>query len=392
MAPQAPPAPAAAQHGGQAQVQIAPWPFPVGVFDTQNASDYQETKTMTTGTVKFPDVKVEPDGWLRGLWFEFDYVVATNTNTIAFAGEDSPFDAIDTVLFRDTGGEQIFGPVGGYDWMTANKFGAYHAQGDPRADQSYSVTTGSVAASGSFHFCLYLPLEISASDALGDVQNISENSIYRVELTMAASATVFSQAPGTLGAMTVTTVQDSYTEPNAAMALSGRPVSSGPPSPGLLQYWKTEDDSSIPASSHSTLITNGISNGYRCIILKLTDASSPPSREAGEDNWPSPLEITLGTQRLRNLYQNTWLDKMGRDYQSTSVTRDVAGGLEAGVYVVGFHKDTGIKPGNESRRKYLRTKSGNTFKIRGTYGGAGTLWIFSNYVVPKDNNFSTIVA
>lgn len=384
------PAPQAAPTGSAAPAPVLnPWPFPVGVLDTQNASDYDETKTMTTGNVKFPDVKVEPDGWLRGVWFDFDLVTAGNTAAVAFEA-DAPFNGIDTVLFRDTGGEQIFGPFNGYDWMTTNKFGGYQAQGDPRGDQNYTATTGTAATGGSAHWTLYLPLEISAADALGDVQNRSENSLYRVEIIMAASTTVYSTAPTTLGDLTIKTAQDSYTEPVAAMSLSGRPVSSAPPSPGTLQYWKQEDDSSIPNGSHTTLITNGIGYGYRNVLFKIVDSSG--SRATGDGYWPDPLEVTLGTSRIRNYYKKIWQDKMGRLFQWSSTTADDAFARENGVYLLWFDQDVSLMPGDEARRKYLRTKTGNTFKVKGTYSGAGTLYITSNYIIPRNNDFAQVVA
>src|SRR5215469_18228321 len=145
--PQLPPQQATqAAHGpgGQAAPVLAPWPFPVGVLGTENMSDYDQTKTMSTGTVQFPDVQVAPDGWTRGLWFDVNAVATSNTNTVTFngdasAGSGAPFTAINTVLFRDTGGEQIFGPFNGYDWMTTNKYGGYFNLGDPRNDVNYST-------------------------------------------------------------------------------------------------------------------------------------------------------------------------------------------------------------------------------------------------------------
>jgi hypothetical protein len=381
--------------GAKAAPVMNPWPFPVGVLDTQNASDYNETVTMGASASRFPDVKVEPDGWLRGLWFDIAGVVTGNTSTVTFAGDTAagtgaPFSAINTVLFRDTGGEQIFGPFNGFDWENTNKFGAYHAQGDPRADLNYSTTNSSSATgAGSFHYTLYLPLEISAADALGDVENRSENSIYRVELTLEQSSVVYTTAPSSLPVVTIMTTQDSYTEPVAAMALSGRPVSSAPPSPGTLQYWKQEDDT-MPGTSSSTLITNGIGNGYRNIIFKLIRSSG--TRANGQSDWPSPIELTLGTSRVRNLYIKPWMDKAGRAFQLTSATADTANGWENGVFPMWFTQDVGIKPGDEARRKYLRTKTGNTFKVRGTFANAGTLYITSNYLVPRNNDFSQIVA
>lgn len=381
--------------GGKAPAgPVATWAFPVGVLGTENASDYTQTVTMGAGTIRFPDVKVEPDGWLRGIWFDVTGVVTANTATVAIAsdattGTGAPFSQINTVLFRDTGGEQIFGPFGGYDWATINKFGAYHAQGDPRADLNYSATTSSATNAGSSHFTLYLPLEISAADSLGDVENRSENSVYRVELTLEASSVVFTTAPSpNLPQVTIMTTQDSYTEPVAAMALAGKAVAQAPPSPGTLQYWKQEDDT-MPGASASTLITNGIGNGYRNIIFKLIRSSG--TRANGQSDWPSPLEVTLGTSRIRNLYKLPWMDRVGRNFQLTGAA-DAANGWENGVFPWTFAKDVGIKPGDEARRMYLRTKTGNTFKVRGTFGSAGTLYITSNYIVPKNNNFSTIVA
>lgn len=395
--PANPPAQQGAPQGGKAAPVVAPWPFPVGVLDTQNASDYDQTKTMSTGAVQFPDVQVQPDGWTRGIWFDVNAVATSNTNTVTFngdaaAGTGAPFSMINTVLFKDTGGEQIFGPFNGYDWMTTNKFGGYFEVGDPRADYNYSTTTGSATNSGSAHFSLYLPLEISAADSLGAVENRSENSIYRVSLTLEQSSIVYGQAPLNLPAVEIKTTQDSYTEPVAAVALSGRPVSQAPPSPGTLQYWKQEDDSSIPGSgAHSTLITNGIGNGYRNIIFKLIRNSG--TRANGTADWPDPQELDLGTTRIRNLYKKTWQDKMFRTYGFTAApgTADVANGLENGIFTQWYDLDTGMTPGNESRRKYLRTKPGNTFKVRGSYGNAGVLYITSNYVVPRNNDFSQIV-
>ena len=388
----------AAPGQGKAPAPVqAPWPFPVGVLDTQNASDYDQTKTMSTGAVQFPDVQVQPDGWTRGIWFDVNAVCTSNTNTVTFngdaaAGTGAPFSSINTVLFRDTGGEQIFGPFNGYDWMTTNKFGTYQFVGDPRNDYNYSTTTGSATNSGSFHFSLYLPLEISAADSLGTVENRSENSIYRVQLTLEQSSVVYGQAPTNLPAVEIKTTQDSYTEPVAAMSLSGRPIAQAPPSPGTLQYWKQEDDASIPGSgAHSSLITNGIGNGYRNIIFKLIRTSG--TRANGTSDWPDPQELDLGTTRIRNLYKKTWQDKMVRNFGFVAApnTPDVANGLENGIFVLPFTIDTSLIPGDESRRKYLRTKPGNTLKLRGTYGNAGTLYITSNYIVPRNNDFSQIV-
>src|ERR1700749_2866460 len=152
----APAAPASKTKGGDgaAAPVLAPWPFPVGVLGTENVSDYDQITTMTTATQKLPDVRVQPDGWLRGMLVDITVTTSGNSATVAFT-EDGMLAVIDTVLFSDTGGEQIFGPFGSYDGACANKFGGYQAVGDPRADLNYVATTGAGGTGGSGHVTLY---------------------------------------------------------------------------------------------------------------------------------------------------------------------------------------------------------------------------------------------
>jgi hypothetical protein len=385
--PAAPPMAPGQQTNAKAPV-LAPWPFSVGVLGTENLSDYDQLTVMTAATQKLPDVRVQPDGWLRGIWFDINIVTAGNAATVAFT-EDGILAIINTILFRDTGGEQIFGPFGSYDWSTTNKFGGYNAQGDTRTDIGFLATAGAGATGGSGHVTLYMPLEISAADSLGTVENRSENSIYRVEVTLAASTAVYSTAPTTLPTVEIKTTQDSYTEPVAAMTLSGRGVSTSPPSPGTLQYWKQEN-ALVPAATASVLITNGIGNGYRNIIFKLIRSAG--TRANGEADFPDPLEVTLGTSRTRLYAKATWRDKMGRVFELLSTTPDTSLGKENGVFPMWFTQDVSVKAGDEARRRYQRTKTGNTYKVRGPWGNAGTLFITTNYVVPRGNDFSQIVA
>ena len=381
----APPAPGAAPPrapAGPAAAPVQSWPFPVGVFDEEIENSYAQTVTATTATVQFPDVQIEPDGWSRGWWFDFTITaVNSNTNTVVISA-DFPFNGVDTVLLKGTNVPQTFGPFGGYDWENINKFGAYQPSGDPRADQGYSVTTGTATNAGSAHWILYMPLEVSQHDALADLQNQSDNSVYRVAVTQEATTTMYTTAP--TGAVTVALAveQDSYSEPVAALALNGRPIMNAPPVPGTRQCWQQEDDSGIVASSHTTKITNGIGFAYRGINLKLVNSSG--SRATGEGYWGDPVEIWLGGTRLKYLKQSVWKAKMGRKYRLKGTNAaDTAEGFENGVRVLNWNQDVNLAPGNDARRKLLRTQDGNVFKIVQTYSGAGTLYMTSNYVIPR---------
>jgi hypothetical protein len=388
----APPAPAQGQappSGSQAAV-IPPWPFPVGVFDEEIQNAYDNTVTVTSATVQFPDVEIEPDGWSRGWWFDFNMVAGSNAATVAFT-EDFPFCAVSTVLLKGTNVPQTFGPFGGYDWACINKYGGYQPVGDPRNDQAYNGGTAGSGFTGA-HWTLYLPLEISRHDALGDLQNQSDNSVYRVAITAAASATMFTTAPTNAPTIELKVEQDSYSEPVAALALGGRPIMNAPPVPGTRQCWQQEDDTGIVASSHTTKITNGIGYAYRNI--HLIERRAGTSRANGESDFPDPLDLWLGGTRIKRLSKNVWKTKTGRKFSLRTTTADAAGGPENGVRVVTFDQDVNMAPGNEARRGYLRTQDGNVFKLVGSWANAGTLWINSNYVIPAGGptNNAQIVA
>jgi hypothetical protein len=128
------------------------------------------------------------------------------------------------------------------------------------------------------------------------------------------------------------------------------------------------------------------------ILLRLVNGSG--SRATGEGYYPDPLDVWLGGTRIKRHKQSIWKAKIGRDYELSSTTADTANGPENGIRVLYWNKDIGIKPGNEARRKYLRTQDGNVLKLVGSYGGAGELYITSNYVIPRGGpaNNANIVA
>jgi hypothetical protein len=389
-APHAPPGGAPQGAAGAQAPVIPPWPFPVGVFDSEIQDSYDKTLTVSAATQSFADVEIEPDGWARGWWFDFLMVAASNVAVVAFT-EDFPFCGVQTVLLKGTNVPQTFGPFSGYDWENVNKYGGYQPIGDPRNDQSYNGGTAGAGFTGA-RWNLYLPLEISQHDALGDLQNQSDNSVYRVAVTLNTSAAMFTTAPTNAPTVELRVVQDSYSEPVAALALGGRPVMDAPPLPGTRQCWQQEEDTGIVGATHTTKITNGIGYAYRMVILKQMRAGT--SRANGELDYPDPLEVWLGGTRVKRHEQAIWKTKMGRSYGLVTTVADTKNGPENGVRILGWASDVNSEPGNDARRKLFRTQDGNVFKLVGAWGNAGTLWITSNYIIPRGGpaNNAQIVA
>lgn len=387
--------------GGQAQAQVPSWPFPTGVLRSENP-DYDQSKAMAGTAVQMPNYTLEPTGWLRGLEFQVDITVAGNvTNVVAFAA-DGPFNAINKITFKDTGNREVFGPLGGYDWMTIDKFGAYANVADPRADLSFTQTVGAVGTGGSASFILYLPLELVARDALGTVENKSDNTAWKAEIWIEGTTVVYpSVAPSTTPTVRIRITEDSYTEP-AATSGGGRPFADTPPRVGTLQYWVQEASAGLSGTNQYNL-DNGIGYPIRNLIYKLVRSAG--TRANGDADWPDPVTLTYGKVQLFQRYKNLWISKIGRSYGAnppttttaagvTTANVDTAGGRENGVFPVWFTDDFDIAPGSELRNGYLVTKTGTVLKWKGTLVGGNTdiLNVLSNYVIPPNNDYYSLLS
>jgi hypothetical protein len=393
----APIAMAPAPKGAQAQ-PLPSWPFPTGVLRSENP-DYDQTKTQVATAVQMPNYTLEPTGWLRGLDFQVDVVTSANAAAVAFVA-DGVWTFINKITFKDTGNREVFGPLGGYDWMTIDKYGAYYNIGDPRSDLSYTQVVGAVGTGGSTSFVLYLPLELVARDALGTVENKSDNTAWKAEIWIEGTAATYTVAPTTPGTVRIRITEDSYTEPASASG-GGRPFADTPPKVGTLQYWVQESSAGLSGTGSYNL-DNGIGYPIRNLIYKLTRAGV---RSTGDADWPDPVTLTYGKVQLFQRYKNLWISKIGRNFgdQTPAVTVaagvttanvDVAGGRENGVFPVWFTDDFSIQPGAELRNGYLVTKTGTVLKWKGTLVGGNTdiVNVLSNYVIPPNNDYYALLS
>lgn len=369
---------------GQA-APVAPWPFPVGVYES-TTQDYDESVTQTTSPVQFPIYNFTPTGWLRGAWFQFDMTVTgQSTNSVSYHN-DNPWSVINKMTFYDLGQQPVIGPIGGYDWYTINVYGAYQFQGDPKGDITYSASTGTGSTAGSFTFVLYLPLEIVGRDALGTVQNESKPG-WKVELWMDSQANTYNQVPSVEGSLRVRVFPDSYTEP-AEAAPGGRPYSQTPPKPGTKQYWRSENETQPSGSSEYDLV-NGIGFPIRNILWKVIDTSAGTRSDS---DFPDPVTVTYGNVQLLQMTQTQWKTRAGRDFNLTSTTADNAFAWKTGVFPEYFTKDFGLHPGAELRYKYLQTKINTVLRLSGSFGAACTLYALTNWVVPPTGDYFSLLS
>lgn len=371
-----------------------PYPFPVGVYESQ-VIDYDNSVVQQTTPVQMPIWNLSPTGWLRGVWFDFAMTTAGNAATTVFSTDSTAggFVGVQKVILYDLGGEVVLS-LSGYEWMIVNKFGGYFELGDPRADPTASQTAGAGATGGSFHHTLYLPLEAVRRDALGTVQNESKPG-WKIELWMDSSGQTYSTPPTTLGTLRVRGTLDSYTEP-AAGAPNGRPFAQTPPVPGSLQYWKSENN---PLSSGNAKydLTNGIGFPLRNIIFYARDAGNS-TRATADANWPDPSTLLIGNVNYFTRLKNLWISKMAKEYgfspsqtQWTPPASDLPQTRENAVFPVWFTSDLDSHPGDEARFKYIDTQVNSLIRFTGTFGGTVTFFAVTNWLAtPSKNRYALI--
>jgi hypothetical protein len=371
------------QQAQQAQA-AARRPFITGsrVIDKQT---YDQTKTLTTSTQRLPTYELDTDGYTAGLYVYVQCTTAANAAAVTFAA-DGPSNAIDTITFSDTSNNPIVGPMGGHDLQTAVKYGGYSFVDDIRQSPVYSATTGAGATGGSFAIPFLLPIEIVHRDSLGALLNKSASAVFKLDITLAANATIYTVAPTTPGSVRVRIQQYGWMDPNAT-DLKGNPVAQNPPALNTVQYWDKQTYTLNAGSIAQRLQT--FDGMVRNIIFELRDSTG--SRQQGDSDFPDPFLLQYETAQPIQRVRDIWRHMIGQHFGYVAAV-ETAGGRDYGTYPETYCRDFGLKPGAESRLGYLPVSAATALRVQGTIGGTGshTLTCLINYVVPAGGDVKAI--
>jgi hypothetical protein len=377
---------AGGQRAGQAPAP-RPYPFPVGMYDNEAQDGGSMSLLQTTAAQQFPIYNITPTSWIRGVWFDFAMVVTANSgNTVSYS-KDNPVSGVQKMTLRDLGQQAVIGPIGGYDWLTLDKFGAYQNIGDPRADLTWTAVAGSGPTAGSHTYSLYLPFEFVQRDAIGTAENKSKPG-WTVELWLDSQANTYNQVPSVMGTMQVAAFPVSYSSPVSASPM-GRTFAPTPPLPGTLQYWRSENGA-MPASSSNYDLVNGIGFPIRNLIYKYLDTSSG-TRLGGDLAFPTPVTLQYGQIIMFAKTTKRWISEMGRPFGWFNTSPDTAMAREYGVFVWWRTQDFDMQPGAELRQRYLDTKTNQLVRLTGTFAAAGSLNVLTNWIQPVTADYYSLV-
>jgi hypothetical protein len=390
-------APAAPAGTGTKQAPVVSRPFITGSRFSDDFG-YDQTKTLTTATQTLPDMELDTDGYTAGLLILAECTVTANTaaSTATFL-EDSPFAVYDTVNLKDTNNKDIFGPMNGHDAYICSKYGGYKFMPDSKASPIYAVTSGTGATGGTFTFPLYLPIEIRHRDGLGALTNKSSSSVFRLKLTLAATATVWSGTTGApvAGQATFRTRIAQFGWMDSDMAdVKGNPADPEPPGIGTIQYWDKQTFTFSSGALNQRL--NSFDGGLRAMIFELRNSSL--TRSGNPTDWPDPFVFNVDKTTLINRLRQVWNHLVGEDwaFRTAEVVPGVAGTpateglhMDNGIFPMHFGKDFGHQPGDENGFGYPWVTSATALTMKGTVGAGSashTFNTFINYVKPASND------
>lgn len=336
-----------------------------------------------TGPTTLPPIPIPANGYLSHLNAEVTVTVTGGSSPALTA--DAPFNVLQSVNLRTAAGNDIITPMSGYQLYLVNKYGCQYTQApysDARMGAQYSATT-----SGA-HFFLPIPLELNARDALGALPNMAANRAFQLAITLAAIPTLISGAPSSV------TVQINFTgyywtQPPAASA-AGVAQTQQPAGNGTLSQWGVAQYPLTPGNKIIPL-TSSVGNVVRCLIFTLRNSSL--ARDGAD--WPSLVELLVDNDQLEYLTANEWQDNLQKMFRLPGNSKDAAGGLDTGVYVLPFYAMAGGTPGDVTtpNSQVLPTLDATTLALNGQAWGSGasTLEVITNSVIPASaSSFYTV--
>lgn len=348
------------------------------VFDT--GAVQLGAAVVTPGPIQLPAA-----GFLKYVQIEVIGTTAGNAATVTFAA-DGPWNAISQVSLTNSAGDSILVSFTGYQLFLINKYGLLGVDApycDPRNDGQYTATAGSGATGGSFHYMLRVPLEQDPRDAFTAVPNEAANKAYNLQFQYAASATIYGTAPTSAPTLEIIGVHHFWSAPNNTTNAAGTPQQTAPIGNGSVSMWRLQT-APLTAGDKLIQLTN-VGNVIKLYIYVLRNAAG--ARIGANTDWPAISQFIVNNDTWFYKTYSQWQQNMAQDYgyNGAVATKDVAAGLDTGVFVLSdFINQRGRALVDGPRDQWLPTLDSTLVQLRGTSFGANaaTLEIISNEIKP----------
>ncbi len=301
-------------------------PFIRASYEHREGAFLDTSTLIGAGAIQLPPADVPAFGYARFIWL----LVECTAGTIGAGvlNEDYPFVLLNQVTFKDINGAPI-----------------------------------------NAVFALIVPLEITRFDGYGALGNMNSAANYKLEITLAASATAFNTAPTTPPTVRVRAYLNAWQQPAAADA-QGNPNQTSPPGHGTIQFWSAS--TAVINTGDMKIRFTRVGNLIRNLILVYRTDDTIPVRITSE--FPDPLALNWDARQVYN---------DPRSYFSWNARHIFGLTPDTGVVVYAFPDDQDGHAGNDNRHLWLPTVQATRLEAQGVFtGSGGTLRILTNDVAP----------
>lgn len=365
------------QNPSQGQAPAALVPF-IRASQEHKESAVDISKLQTVADQDLGTFPIPAYGFLRSLLILVQATGSSVTGTTVTA--DAPFAAIKNISLSEPNGAVICQFNSGYDLAMVNKYGGYRYCQDPRAYHAYAINA---AAQGNYSFFLRIPLEINLRDALGSLPNQNSAAQFILRMTLAAFTAI--ATGGTLTTLPTVRIRvwnEEWDQPELTGEAGANQTT--PPAMNTTQYWSVQQFA-VPAGAANVRLTR-MGNYIRNLILIYRDGSNNRLSQFAAQ-WPDPLTLYWDTRPQDVLPVELFASQIYERYSYKSFTDgggaialDSCGGFDTGVQAYDFAHEFSGQVGRENRDLWLPTLGSTRLEFGGTWGSAGTLYVYTNDV------------
>ncbi len=314
-------------------------------------------------------------GYLSAIYLT---VTATGgTGVAASAGNDSPWNVLQTISLIDSNGTPLIN-LPGYSAFLARLYGGYRLF---RPDSSsYGFSAIPAAGAGNFKLIHQLFCEMSGHEGLGCLPNMDASAAWKVNVVYNPATfgtgpnNVYSTANPTGLPILTSQLEILARGKPGATDTYGNSQETEPPQPGTIGYWTSQ---TFPVNNgNNNIILTRVGNFIRNQILVFRDASGV--RSTADSSGVTPVTITYN-----------W-DAGQRYIVNVQTLREIAFDLNgfdapAGVVPLQNTSDPDGLPVNESGYEWMPTVGATKLSLVFTSTAAGTLEVITNDIVPGSN-------
>lgn len=356
-------------------------PAPVMVPFTRAAYRHEEsfldttlTPTSSSQAIAGGFIDVPSYGYARMLMVNVK--ASGGTGAAAVYQEDAPWSVLERLELADVNGAPIYGPVSGYSAFIEAMCGGHLGPGTmsyPTSSQTYFTPT----TAGNFDVTFFIPLELSVRDGVGSLPNMNAAQAYKLRLTLAPLASIYSTNPTGLPSIRVRAQLLAYSQPNPTGA-AGAPLAQQPPALGTTQF-VTETTFPIGGSGSQELQLPRRGNLIRHLAVLWRDNTG-----ARSNSFPDPIALYKDGALVKSLPYWRAKNTLAEQYGMTTVLGNITG-----LFVFPFHSDFSGAVGQELRDGWLPTLQSTRLTLQGSFGTAGQLTVITNDVAPDGDVYNT---